>query len=333
MKRIIILAVLFLLPLTMSAENKASAQDLKKDTIVTQGQPIDRIVAIVNDSVITDNELNVHVNQIRLQIEKRQMQLPPENILRKQVLQHMIDTELQLQMAKQAGIEVDNHDVDEAIQKVAERNHVTLEQLQKTVQSEGGMSWKSYRNSIKKELMISRLEQKAAGQIIVTDQQVDDYLNSNSLRSADSFHVQDILIPLPSTPTSEQVQKGEAQAEHIIKQLKAGANFNQLALAESSGQDALQGGDLGFRKLAELPEAFAARVVAMKPGDIAGPIRTPNGLHVIKLVEVQGGSTGNKVNPNQKEQVRNLLYQRKFNEAIENWMQRLRSAAYIKIFL
>lgn len=304
-----------------------------ENTMSHNKQPLDRIVAIVNDSVITDNELNAQVNQVTETLRKRNMPTPPVDILRKQVLQHMIDTELEMQMAKNAGIDVDSHDLDEAIDTIAKRNHITIADMQKTLESQG-VSWKAYRRSVKKEVTVSRLQEKVVGQIIVTNQQVDDYLASNggasSSKMTNTYHLEDILVPLPSNPTSEQVKVTEQQANVILQKLKQGANFNELAVAESGGESALQGGDLGFRRLAELPQAFANQVVNMQPGELAGPIRIPNGWHIIKLVAIQGGGSG--AGPT-KEQVRNFLYQRKYNEALQNWMMQIRASAYVKVFL
>lgn len=292
--------------------------------------PLDRIVAIVNDSVITNNELNVQVDLIRNSLEHRQMPIPPDEVLRKQVLQHMIDVELEEQVAKHAGVSVDSHDVDEAIDNIAKRNHLTVEQVRQKMEAEG-VSWKEYRRNVKKEVMINRLQAKAVGQIIVTDQQVDDYLASNAgSMVSNKYRIEDILIPLPANPTSEQVQAAEKQAEAVMRQLKNGANFNQLAVAESQGESALQGGDLGYRSLPELPDAFSSEVIHMKPGELAGPIRIPNGWHVIKLIAVEGNASG--VAPT-KEQVKNFLYQRKYNEAVQNWMTQIRSTGYIQTFL
>ncbi len=296
-------------------------------------QPLDRIVAIVNESVITNNELDTQVNLVKATLTKRNMPIPPEKILRKQVLQHMIDTELEMQMAKNVGVDVDSHDVDAAIANIAKQNNISLEELHKVIAGQG-LTWKEYRRSIKKEITVSELQHKVVGSILVTDQEVDNFLASNagnlSGKMSDSFHLEDIVIPLPANPSSQEVQAAQQRAFSVLTRLKNGANFNQIAIEESSGTDALQGGDLGFRQLPELPEAFATAVVHMKPGDLSEPIRTANGWHIIKLVAIQGGNGGGAPD---KEQVKRLLYQRKFNEALENWMQKIRGTSYIQTFL
>lgn len=296
-------------------------------------QPLDHIVAVVNDNVITSTELNSQVNSIKKTLEQRHTPLPPDNILRRQVLEHMINVEIELQMAKQAGIELDSHDIDEAINRIAQQNHISIETLRHNLESQG-LTWKNYRQQIKKEMIVSQLQQKVAGQIVITNQQVDNYLASNINSSGapmtnNAFHLEDIVIPLPAEPSSQEVLSTEKRANAVLAKLKNGANFNELAVAESSGADALQGGDLGFRQLAELPEVFASQVVNMKPGQLAGPIRTANGWHIIKLIAVEGGHANGAPS---KDQVRNLLYQRKYNENVENWLMRIRSSAYVKIY-
>jgi peptidyl-prolyl cis-trans isomerase SurA len=320
------------------AEQSTTAEPAKKVVKTSEHseakQPLDRIVAIVNESVITNNELDTQVSLVKETLTKRNMPIPPEKILRKQVLEHMIDTELEMQMAKNAGIDVDSQDIDEAIERIAKQNNVSVEDLHKVIASQG-ITWKEYRRSIKKEMTVSQLQQKAVGSILVTDQEVENFLASNagslSSKISESFHLEDILIPLPADPSSQDVQAAQQRAYSVLTRLKNGANFNEIAIAESSGSDALQGGDLGFRQLPELPEAFAAAVVNMKPGDLSDPIRTSNGWHIIKLVAVEGG--GSSVGVPDKEQVRKMLYQRKFNEALENWMLKIRGTSYIQTFL
>ena len=315
------------------SSSKPAAKQTSEVQESSTKQPLDRIVAIVNDSVITNNELNIQVDLVKETLTKRQMPIPPENVLRKQVLQHMIDNELEMQMAKNIGVEVDSHDVDVAIERIAQQNHVSVEEIHQAIEKEG-LTWKAYRRNLKKELIVNQLQQKVVGPILVTDQEADNYLAANaeglSGKMSESFHLEDIVIPLPADPTSQEVQAAEKRAYEVLTKLKNGANFNELAVAESSGNDALQGGDLGFRQLPELPEAFAKEVIHMQPGDLSDPIRTANGWHIIKLVDIRSG--GNSAGPT-KEQVKKLLYQRKFNEALENWMLKIRGSSYIQTFL
>ncbi|HHF7348312.1 TPA: peptidylprolyl isomerase [Legionella feeleii] len=275
--------------------------------MVIAGQPLDKVVAVVNDGVITESELNSQVEILRQQLEAKQMQLPSEAVLRKQVLQHLIDVDLELQVAKQNDITVDTADLNEALNKIATSNHLTLTQLREEV-SKQGLSWENYRENIRKEMLISRLQQKAVGKdvVAVTAQQVEDYMKTaqHDDKAKQTYHLQNIVIPVPEEPTTEQLNKAHQKAKDLLVKLKHGDDFNRMAIAESSGEFALEGGDLGERHLAELPEIFAKQVVNMKVGEIAGPIRTGNGYQLIKLTAIGGNDERHEVT---KTHVRHIL--------------------------
>lgn len=249
-------------------------------------EPLDKVVALVNDNVITESELNAQVDVLKKQISAKKMALPEEKVLRKQVLQHLIDVDLQLQLAKNNGITVDSIELDEAIKKIAETNKLSLSQLRGEVVRQG-ISWEEYRQNIRKEMIISRLQQKAVGKdVVVSKEQVEDYLKTarQAKKSQQTFHVQNIVIPLPEEPTTQQLKRAKSKAEELLAKIKKGEDFSRLAMEESSGEFALEGGDLGERHLAELPEVFAREVEKMKPSQVAGPVRTGNGYQLIKLI-------------------------------------------------
>ncbi|QRN04857.1 molecular chaperone SurA [Legionella sp. MW5194] len=270
-------------------------------------QPLDSVVAIVNDGVITSSELNTQVDALRQQMQARKMQMPPEKTLRKQVLQHLIDVDLQLQLAKQNDMTVDSTELNEAINKIAANNHLTLTQLREELTRQG-ISWQSYRENIRKEILISRVQQKAVGKDVsaISNEQVEDYLKTAQFQDKTQFtyHLQNIVIPLPEEPTTEQLNKARQKAQELLVKIKKGEDFNRLAIAESSGEFALEGGDLGMRHLAELPEVFAKQVVNMKTGQIAGPIRTGNGFQLIRLIAIGGAEQKHEV---VKTHVRHIL--------------------------
>lgn len=272
-KKIALLCVLF--SATCFAENK---------------QLLDKVVAVVNNGVITSSELDAQVELSKKQILAQKMQIPKESILRKQVLQHLIDVDLQIQMAKQNGITVDSTELNEAIERVAAMNHISLSQLREEITKQG-ISWQQYRRNIRKEMIISRLQQKAVGkEVNITNEQVEHYLKTESTidNSVLTYRIQNIVIPLNEEPTTEQLKKAKAAAERLLVKIKKGDDFNRLAIEASSGEVALEGGDLGERHLAELPELFAKEVVTMKVGQVSGPIRAGNGFQLIKLVAIGG---------------------------------------------
>lgn len=270
-------------------------------------QPLDSVVAIVNDGVITSSELNTQVNALRQQMQARKMQMPPEKTLRKQVLQHLIDVDLQLQLAKQNDMTVDSTELNEAINKIAANNHLTLTELREELTRQG-ISWQSYRDNIRKEILISRVQQKAVGKDVsaISNEQVEDYLKTAQFQDKTQFtyHLQNIVIPLPEEPTTGQLNKARQKAKELLAKIRKGEDFNRLAIAESSGEFALEGGDLGMRHLAELPDVFAKQVVNMKTGQIAGPIRTGNGFQLIKLIAIGGAEQKHEV---VKTHVRHIL--------------------------
>lgn len=261
-------------------------------------QLLDKVVAVVNNGVITASELDTQVELSKKQILAQKMQLPDDAVLRKQVLQHLIDVDLQLQMAKQNGVTVDSTELNEAIERIATTNNISLTQLREEITKQG-MSWQEYRRNIRKEMIISRLQQKAVGnEVKITSEQVEHYLKTDNHvdNSTLTYHLQNIVVPLSEEPTTEEVKAARAKAEHLLKKVKAGEDFSRLAIEESSGEFALEGGDLGGRHLAELPELFAKEVVRMKAGQVSGPIRAGNGFQLIKLVAIGGDNQKHIVN-------------------------------------
>lgn len=260
---------------------------------VTQAkQLLDKVVAVVNNSVITASELDKQVAMAKKQLLAQRIQLPPDSVVRKQVLQHLIDVDLQLQMAKQHGISVDDAELTQAIERIAAANHATLSQMREEIVKQG-MGWNEYRENIRKEMILSNLQQKAVGHdVMITNEQVEQYLKTEGDLPVDrthlTYHLQNIVIPLADEPTPAQVKKAQATAAQILASIKKGADFSQVALEKSTGDFTLDGGDLGERHLAELPELFAKEVVSMKVGQVSGPLRAGNGLQLIKLVAIGG---------------------------------------------
>jgi peptidyl-prolyl cis-trans isomerase SurA len=259
-------------------------------------QLLDKVVAIVNDGVITSSELDKQVELSKKQMMAQKIQIPKDSVLRKQVLQHLIDVDLQIQMAKQHGITVDSTELNSAIERVATMNHLTLTQLREEIAKQG-MTWKEYRSNIRKEMLVTRLQQKAVGKdITVTNEQVEEYLKTASKtdNAQLTYHLKNIVIPLNEEPTTEQLKKARTDAQNLLVKIKKGEDFSRLAIEESSGDVALEGGDLGERHLAELPELFAKEVVRMKVGQVVGPLRAGNGYQLIKLIAI-GGDNQNHI--------------------------------------
>ncbi len=291
------------------------------------GESLDRVVAVVNDAVITQSELSFHTKAATQQLKATNKPLPNPSALRDQVLDRLILETLQLQIAKRNNMDVSNEELSKAIQKMAEDSHLSLEQLKKEIEHDG-INFNTFRKRIHDQMIISRLQQSAlSSKININDKEVKDYLHSpaNKKLGSSEYHLLHILVPLPETPSTAQIQTTEQRANKIVSSIKSGADFVQVATNNSTGTDALSGGDLGWRKAAQLPTLFANTLASLKLGEIAGPIRAPNGFHILKLVDVRNDPT--KMT---ESQVKDLIYRRKFEENLQVWLDQLRDSAYIK---
>jgi peptidyl-prolyl cis-trans isomerase SurA len=256
--------------------------------IIVNAEPLDQVVAVVNDSVITETELEAQLDVMKQQMQAKTEQMPSEQALRKQVLDHLIEVNLQLQLAKNNDIQVDTVELDETIAKIAADNKLTLTQLREELNKQG-IGWDDYRENIRKEMLMVRMQQQAVGRDIqVSAQQVEDYLKTakRSEKNQYSYHVISLVVPLADEPTSDQLKRAESKAKLVFAKLKPTDDFNQVALKESNSQYTLEANDLGERHLAELPDLFSNQIINMKIGDIVGPIRAGNGFHVIKLIAI-----------------------------------------------
>jgi peptidyl-prolyl cis-trans isomerase SurA len=260
-------------------------------------EPLDTVVAEVNDSVITRSELEQHVTETKQQLEARQVAMPPENILRKQVLQHLIDVHLQLQLAKNNNIAVEDEELNDIIKNIATQNKLSLEDMRAEL-TKHGIDWNHYRENIRKEVLLSRIQQSAVGKDIhISDSQIESYLKDAIQEQAGQkkYHLQNILVPLSDEPSPEEVAAARQKAEKLKALLAQGEDFSQMAIRESSDEYALEGGDLGERYLAELPDVFAKIVTDMKMNEVQGPIRTGNGWQLIKLVSINDEELHHKI--------------------------------------
>jgi peptidyl-prolyl cis-trans isomerase SurA len=292
-------------------------------------QPLDQIIAVINDDVVTKTEFNRALATAKVQIVQERVPMPPENVLDKQVLDQLINKKLQLQIAKLANINVTDTDLNNAVQHIAEQNHMSVKELYQRINHEG-MSTTDYRTEMHDQMTMQKLQQQEiVSHITITPQEVATFLHSKAWQNNTSkeYRLEDILIPVAEAPSTTEIVTARKRAENVMTRLNQGKSFQQVAQSESGDTHALQGGDLGFRKLPEIPSAFAEQVVTMKPKEIAGPIQAPNGFHIIRLVDVR--ATSEKQAAPDRKQVEELLLQRKFEEAVQNWVSKLRSQAFI----
>ncbi|MES2141740.1 MAG: peptidylprolyl isomerase [Pseudomonadota bacterium] len=254
-------------------------------------ESLDRIKAVVNTHVITQQQLSEQIEFTRQQLQAENKPIPSATLLEKQVLDHMIDTELQRQLAESAGMKIDEAGLDKTIASIAQRNGLTVEQLRSRLEQEN-MPYAKYRQKIREQLIISRLQQDEVGQkIAVSPQEITDMLTHMPKVSTEkaSYHIEDLLVPLPDNPSSTVIANTKQTALSLLQKAKTGNSFQQLVEQSKNTSLPLSGGDLGWRPLNELPDLFQASVQSLKQGEIAGPIQAQNGFHLIRLIEMRGG--------------------------------------------
>lgn len=260
-------------------------------------QPLDKIVAVVNDEVISLSELARYEKVLGSRIRQQGgANLPPKAEWQKQVLNHMITEKIQLQLAKQSGIEIDSLAVTQAIQEMARVQNVSMEEFKHEIEAQG-FKFNDYRDFVRVQMTLQNLHAREIGQdITVAKHEVESFLNSaaGQDQSGVEYQLGHILLALPEAPTPQVLQKSQAEAEQLVKDLRSNLDFSKTAMTKSAGRHALDGGDLGWRTAAELPTLFVNYVPEMNVGDIVGPIRTTGGLHIIKLLnkrtkDVQAG--------------------------------------------
>jgi len=256
-----------------------------------QVEPVDEIVAVVNDDIIVRSELDSEIIKIVTQLRQQGQRLPSQSIIEKQVLGRLILKKLQLEAAARAGINVSEDIVAQAINNIAKRNNLSLSEFRQTL-AESGLSFRSFRKNIKEEITLQQLlDQEVRRRIRVTDQEVETYLarQAGTLGTRSAYHLQHILIATPEAASPDQIESARQQAESIVQSLRDGADFADMALNKSDGRQALEGGDLGWRPADQLPTIFADLVINMERGEISEPIRTASGFHIIKLKDYKGG--------------------------------------------
>lgn len=256
-------------------------------------RPIDRVVAIVDNDVIMQSQLDQRLREVQQTIAKRGASLPPEHVLSQQVLERLIIENIQLQIGDRSGIRITDEELNQAIEAIAQRNGMTVEQFRGAL-SRDGLSYEDAREQVRREMVISRVRQRrVAERIQVSDQEVQNFLASDlgKMQLSEEFRLANILIPVPEGSSPSTIQAAERQAQDLYQQLKQGADFAQLAISRSAGETALEGGEIGWRKAAQLPPPFDGMIGALPVGDVTEPVRTPGGFIILKLLDKRGGET------------------------------------------
>jgi peptidyl-prolyl cis-trans isomerase SurA len=252
---------------------------------------LDRVVAIVDKDVVLESELNGRKASVLERLQGQYQQLPPEDVLNKQILEQLILERIELAMAERYEIKVDEAEIDEAIGRVLQKNQITLAQLEVDLKKQG-LTLDGLRKQMRNELTISHLQQGVVNsRIKVTDQDINNFLSSSDGKYATSpdFHIGHILISVSSSADADAIAAAEKQANEIYQKLQSGSDFSQMAITYSNDQAALQGGDIGWRKLAQLPELFGNQMADLAVGQVSKPFRSGAGFHILKNIDQRGG--------------------------------------------
>ena len=251
---------------------------------------LDRIVAVVNTDVIVKSELRRRIREVRKSLENSGTPPPSSDALSRQVLERLILERLQLQIAENNGIRINDNGLNRAIENIAKRNQLSLRKFRDVLERDG-VDFAKFREQIRNEMLLTRVRQRSvASKVSVTPREIDNYLATVAQQGGGSneYHIGHILVAVPEAATSEQISAAREEAEEIIQRLNNGEDFAQLAATESDGQQALEGGDLGWRKSTELPTIFSDLIPKMKPGELTSPIHSPSGFHIVKLKDLRG---------------------------------------------
>lgn len=253
-------------------------------------QEIDRTVAIVNNGVVLQSDVTNLMRSVKLNAQQTGQQLPDNVKLHHQILEQLIMDSIQLQMAQKMGISISDNDLDKAIDNIAAQNRMTIDQMRSRLAKEG-IDHKNYRTQIRKEMLTSEVRNnEVRRRITILPQEVESLAQQISSQTDEDteLNLSHILIPVPENPSQQQKDQAESQANKIVAEIKEGADFAKLAIANSSDPQALKGGQMGWSKRQELPSLFAAKLHSANKGDIIGPIRSGIGFHILKINDIRG---------------------------------------------
>ncbi|MEN4911850.1 peptidylprolyl isomerase SurA [Erwinia amylovora] len=263
---------------------------LTASTAFAAPQVVDKVAAVVNNGVVLESDLDSMMQSVKGQAQQAGQQLPDDRTLRHQILERLVMDNILLQKAKQAGLQVSDAQLDQAIANIAQQNKMSIDQLRSRLAYDG-MNYASYREQIRKEMATSEVRNsEVRRRVTILPQEVDSL--ASQLASQNSagteLNISHILLPLPENPTQQQVDDQENLAKQLVSEAKGGADFGKLAIAHSADPQALKGGNMGWGRIQELPSLFAQALVTAKKGDIIGPVRSGVGFHILKVNDMRG---------------------------------------------
>lgn len=268
----------------------ARAQNAAVDTPAV---PLDRVVAVVNSEAVTRLDLEAQVRMATVQLQRQGTPLPPADLLERQLLERMITARVLAQAARESGLRVDDAQLQRAVERIAQENKLTADEFRREIEKDG-LSFSRFREEMRTEILVTRLkEREVDSKIVITDAEIESYLRNQATQGGqdDEYSLAHILLLVPEEASPEQIQARKAVAERALAQLKAGADFRQVSASFSDAQNALDGGLLGWRTAARLPEMFVEAVRGLKVGEVSPLLRSPNGFHILKLVDKRGNES------------------------------------------
>ena len=254
---------------------------------------MDRIVAIVDQAVVTEQELESRIATVTAQFKKQGTELPAEAILRKQILERLITDTLQLQYAAQTGLKVDDNQLDKTIGRIAEQNQLSLAEFTEAL-AKDGVSMTKFRADIRNEITLARLrEREVDGRVNVSESEIDNFLTSQAANNEnqDEYEIAHLLIRTPEEGATEDIQKAKIKVDKALSELNGGVSFAKVSASYTDAPNPLEGGSLGWKSAAQMPALFLDALKAMKVGEVSAPLRSPNGFHVLKLNNKRGGNS------------------------------------------
>lgn len=255
-------------------------------------QVVDKVAAVVNNGVVLESDVDGLMQSVKLNANQAGQQLPDNSTLRHQILERLITDQIILQMGQKMGVNITDQQLDQAIANIAKQNNMTLDQMRSRLAYDG-INYTTYRNQIRKEMIISEVRNnEVRRRVTILPQEVDTLAKQVGSQNDASteLNLSHILIPLPENPTSDQVNEAEAQARSIVDEARNGGDFGKLAITYSADQQALKGGQMGWGRIQELPSIFAQALSTAKKGDIVGPVRSGVGFHILKVNDLRGQS-------------------------------------------
>ncbi|HKR36783.1 MAG TPA: peptidylprolyl isomerase [Steroidobacteraceae bacterium] len=257
----------------------------------SSGELLDRIAAVVNDGVVLTSQLDAQTDEVTERLRQQKTELPPRNVLRRQILERLIVEEIQLQRADRLGVEVSEEMLNGALDDVAKRNNIGFPDLPAAL-AQQGVDYRDFRDEVRRQLKLQLLRQRdVIARINISPRELDQFMarQANAPDQNAEYNISHILISVPVTASPEQIEEREKRAREVYDKAKGGEDFAQLAVAYSESSTNIEGGSLGWRRGPQLPSIIAERIAQMKAGEVSEPIRTPSGFHLFRLNELRGG--------------------------------------------